>query len=122
MYLIIFLYKKRVIMCNKDDFIKKEDEFISQLLASDIYKEYLESKERMERDKILLSLSEKRKDIYIMMNGDLQKDERKELLSSLEKINKDMFSNPLFIDYENKKEKIKNVLKIIEKGIVEKIR
>lgn len=30
-------------MCNKDDFIKKEDEFISQLLASDIYKEYLES-------------------------------------------------------------------------------
>lgn len=109
-------------MCNKDDFIKKEDEFISQLLASDIYKEYLESKERMERDKILLSLSEKRKDIYIMMNGDLQKDERKELLSSLEKINKDMFSNPLFIDYENKKEKIKNVLKIIEKGIVEKIR
>lgn len=122
MYLIIFLYKKRVIMCNKDDFIKKEDEFISQLLASDIYKEYLESKERMERDKILLSLSEKRKDIYIKMNGDLQKDERKELLSSLEKINKDMFSNPLFIDYENKKEKIKNVLKIIEKGIVEKIR
>ena len=109
-------------MCNKDDFIKKEDEFISQLLASDIYKEYLESKERMERDKILLSLSEKRKDIYIMMNGDLQKDERKELLSSLEKINKDMFSNPLFIDYENKKEKIKNVLKIIENGIVEKIR
>ncbi|MDD7607037.1 MAG: YlbF family regulator [Candidatus Enterosoma sp.] len=109
-------------MCNKDDFIKKEDEFISQLLASDIYKEYLESKERMERDKILLSLSEKRKDIYIKMNGDLQKDERKELLSSLEKINKDMFSNPLFIDYENKKEKIKNVLKIIEKGIVEKIR
>ena len=109
-------------MCNKDDFIKKEDEFISQLLASDIYKEYLESKERMEGDKILLSLSEKRKDIYIKMNGDLQKDERKELLSSLEKINKDMFSNPLFIDYENKKEKIKNVLKIIEKGIVEKIR
>lgn len=109
-------------MCNKDDFIKKEDEFISQLLASDIYKEYLESKERMERDKILLSLSEKRKDIYIKMNGDLQKDERKELLSSLEKINKDMFSNPLFIDYENKKEKIKNVLKILEKGIVEKIR
>ena len=47
-------------MCNKDDFIKKEDEFISQLLASDIYKEYLESKERMERDKILLSLYEKR--------------------------------------------------------------
>lgn len=109
-------------MCNKDDFIKKEDEFISQLLASDIYKEYLESKERMEGDKILLSLSEKRKDIYIKMNDDLQKDERKELLSSLEKINKDMFSNPLFIDYENKKEKIKNVLKIIEKGIVEKIR
>ena len=109
-------------MCNKDDFIKKEDEFISQLLASDIYKEYLESKERMERDKILLSLSKKRNDIYIKMNGDLQKDERKELLSSLEKINKDMFSNPLFIDYENKKEKIKNVLKIIEKGIVEKIR
>lgn len=122
MYLIIFFVQKRVIMCNKDDFIKKEDEFISQLLASDIYKEYLESKERMERDKILLSLSEKRKDIYIKMNGDLQKDERKELLSSLEKINKDMFSNPLFIDYENKKEKIKNVLKIIEKGIVEKIR
>ncbi len=109
-------------MCNKDDFIKKEDEFISQLLASNIYKEYLESKERMERDKILLSLSEKRKDIYIKMSGDLQKDERQELLSSLEKINKDMFSNPLFIDYENKKEKIKNVLKIIEKGIVEKIR
>lgn len=109
-------------MCNKDDFIKKEDEFISQLLASDIYKEYLESKERMERDKILLSLSKKRKDIYIKMNDDLQKDERQELLSSLEKINKDMFSNPLFIDYENKKEKIKNVLKIIEKGIVEKIR
>ena len=109
-------------MCNKDDFIKKEDEFISQLLASDMYKEYLESKERMEKDKILLSLSEKRKDIYIKMNDDLQKDERKELLSSLEKINKDMFSNPLFIDYENKKEKIKNVLKIIEKGIVEKIR
>ena len=116
------MYKKRVIMCNKDDFIKKEDECISQLLASDIYKEYLESKERMEIDKILLSLSKKRKDIYIKMNDDLKKDERQELLSALEKINKDMFSNPLFIDYENKKEKIKNVLKIIEKGIVEKIR
>ena len=109
-------------MCNKDDFIKKEDEFISQLLASDIYKEYLESKERMERDKILLSLSKKRKDIYVKMDGDLQKDERQELLSSLEKNKKDMFSNPFFIKKKKKKEKIKNVLKIIEKGIVEKIR
>lgn len=107
---------------NVTDFKLKEDEFIFELINSSIYKSYLEKKKKLETDEYLLSLSKKRNDAFEKANNEIDVNKKREYLISFSKLTDEIKENDLYKQYFIDYKQIKDILDIINKNIVEKLK
>lgn len=107
---------------NVSDFKIKEDEFIFELLNSSVYKNYLENKRKLENDEYLIFLSKKRNEFFLKANEEKDENKKREYLISFSQLTDEIKESDLYQEYFIEYKKIKEVLDIINKNILEKLK
>ena len=98
------------------------DSFIFDLLDSKLYKNYLQCKKKMEEDEDLKKLSEKRSNLFLKAHEENDENKKREYLLEFSKLTDEIKGSQLYIDYFNSYKKVKDILSIINEGIISKIK
>ena len=100
---------------NKEEILEKVEEIVKFIKTSDIYKNYLKSKELLSLDKELINLIE---DIKKYQKEIVKNINKKEELELKIKENLDILNeNPIYLEYLNYQEELNNILTIFENKI-----
>lgn len=100
---------------NKEEILEKVEEIVNYIKTSDVYKNYLKTKDLINLDKELISLID---DIKKYQKEIVKNINNKEELELKIKENLDILNtNPTYLEYLNYQEEINNMLTIFENKI-----
>ena len=104
------------------DFKNRLDDFLFNVLESKTYKEYLKNKERMEKDEHLTSLSKKRQNDFLLASETDDSKKKREYYLSFSSLTDQIKDDELFKNYNSSYKELEEVLRIVQEGIISKIR
>lgn len=104
------------------DFKNKLDDFLFTVLESKTYKDYLKNKELMEKDEHLTSLSNKRQNDFLLANETEDSKKKREYYLSFSSLTDQIKNDELYKNYNSSYKELEEILKIVQEGIILKIR
>ncbi len=105
---------------DSSEFYLEELDFIEEIKSSDSYLKLKRLSKEIDDNKTLNALAKERDECYQLAND--AKDDNKSLLIKAKKLDDGLRNHPLVKEYLKQYQEVKNILKIIEEGILLKIK